>query len=427
MSERRLAIHPQFHGWRLVGFSAVSQLIALGFTVYVLGLYIQPLASEFGVSPGKLGWGMAMFYLMSSAIGPLLGYWVDRGAARQLMTLGAGMLALGFVCAGISTALWQIALACIVLIAPGSAMLGVLPCSALLVQWFDRRRSFAVGIAVIGISVGGFIMPPVTNALIESMGWRGSLISMGVFVAAFLMPLAWLMVVGKPADVAQWIDGEVTPAPLPTSAVAAAPPAVLISSRDIVSQRAFWLLVGTVGLLSMCSIMMVAFLVPYARVSGISSEVSALLVSLYAGSAVLGKFTLGWLGDRFSKRHIMVLVQVIAILGWGLLVLVKSAGGLMAAAAMVGFSVGGMTPLWATLVAYYFGPGAFGRVKGIMTLTMTVFLIIPGPLGGYLYDRLGSYEAGFAIVWWVLPVALLCAVLLPAKPQLWPGAATQPA
>ncbi|MYM64467.1 MFS transporter [Pseudomaricurvus sp. HS19] len=420
MSLRRFAVQPHFHGWRLVGFSTISQFIAMGFSIYILGLYIQPLATEFNVSPGTLGWGMGIFYLISSAMGPLVGSWVDKGHARLVLTLGALVFALGFVLMSLVSSLWQAALVCTFLLAPGACMLGVLPCATLLVQWFERRQSFAVGIAAIGISLGGFVMPPIANGLIDALGWRTSLLVLGLFVAAFLLPLSWALVVGRPADVGQFADGDT-----PDSASEAGtenfdrsseqPAVAALTAKAIVMQKTFWLLTGCIGLLSLCSIMMVTFMVPYARVAGLSSDTSALLISLYAGSAVVGKFLLGWVGDHFSRRKIMVLIQLVGALGWLCMVVWQNTAALMASAALVGFAVGGMTPLWATLIALHFGPAAFGRVKGIMTLAMTVFLIIPGPLGGYLYDRFGSYEAGFAMVWWVLPLALLCAWLLPEK------------
>jgi len=411
MSIRNLAINNQFHGWRLVGFCALCQGIAMGFSVYILGLYIQPMAAAFDVSPGTMGWGMGFFYLVNSLAGPVVGIWVDKGKARAVMMTGAVTFSLGFVLMGLSTQLYQAALVCVLLLAPGVCMLSVLPCATLLVQWFRKRQSFAVGIAAIGISVGGFIMPPIASHLIESEGWRASLIYLGIFIALFLLPLAWLMVIGKPRDIGQYPDGEIKEN---------AQESVSIENRevrlkDFLATRSFWMLTGCIGLLSLCSIVLVTFIVPYARASGIGAQLSAWMISLYAISAIVGKFVLGWFGDRMSKRKIMIVIQLIATAGWAFMVVWSTTAALMASAILVGFAVGGMTPLWATLIALYFGPEAFGRVKGIMTLAMTVFLVIPGPLGGYLYDMTGSYESAFSIFWWVLPVSMFCAVMLPEQ------------
>lgn len=411
MNFRQLAINHSFHGWRMVGFCTFSQFISMGCSIYILGIYIQPMAEAFAISPGKLGWGMASFYLVNSLAGPVVGTWVDRGKAREVMTLGAAVFGLGLILMGLAAEVIYAALVCIFLLAPGACMLAVLPCATLLVQWFRRRQSFAVGVSAIGVSLGGFLMPPVANALIELLGWRGSLIVLGAVVAAVLMPLAWFTVVGRPADIGQHPDGEA-----PTEAVSAEPAGeASLSVRRLLGSRAFWLLTATVGFLSTCSIMLVTYIVPYAVASGVSTASSALLISLYAGMAVLGKVLFGWLGDRLSKRLVMILIQALGTGGWLFMVLLNTTPALMLSAGLVGLAVGGMTPIWAALIAQHFGPTAFGRVKGVMTLVMLVFLILPGPLGGYLYDTYGSYATGFAIVWWALPVGLLCAILLPRQ------------
>lgn len=411
MNLTTLAINPNFHGWRLVGFSAFSQFIAMGFSIYILGIYIAPLAETFAVSPGKLGWGMGIFYLINSIAGPFVGAYIDRGHARQVMTLGALLFAGGFIGIGLAPNLWWVALACTLLLAPGACMLGVLPCAAILVRWFRRRQSFALGLSAIGVSLGGFVMPPVANTLIELFGWRMSLVALGSFIAISLTPLAWFMCVGKPEDINQFPDGEAPSADNPPSEQ---PPAM--GNLQLIRQARFWFITGTVGFLSLCSILLVTFIVPYARSIGLSSSLSALLISLYAGSAIVGKFTLGWLGDRWSKRQVMIAIQTIACIGWLFLLLNASAPALVLACTLVGFAIGGLTPIWASLLALHFGPAAFGQVKGIMTLAMLFFLVAPGPLGGFFYDQYGSYEAGFKFVFWLLPFGLLCAVLLKEKP-----------
>lgn len=413
MAAPALLIDSQFHGWRIVAFCFLSQFVSMGFSIYILGIYIQPIANEFGVSPGLLGWGMAFFYLANSLVGPFVGNWVDRGQARLVMPVGAVVFALGFVALGLSSHLLFSALACLLLLAPGACMLGVLPCATLLVQWFRRHQGLAVGIAAIGISLGGFVMPPLANLLIEQLGWRHSLMVLGGVVAALMLPLAWLVVVGRPADICQHPDGD--PPAVEPAAATAEPPAV--NAAALLTQKTFWLLTCSVGLLSATSIIMVTFIVPYAMSTGTSAASSAFLISLYAGFAVVGKVAFGWAGDRASRRKVMIAIQLCATFGWLVMVLVEGTLPMMISAALVGMAIGGMTPLWAALIALYYGPGAFGRVKGVMTLAMLAFLIVPGPLGGYLYDLTGSYAAGFAIIWWVLPVALLCTVLLPERPR----------
>lgn len=403
--------HPQFHGWRIVAFCGVSQFMAMGFSIYLLSLYIEPMANTFDVSPGLIGSGMGLFYLAISLAGPLVGSWVDRGHMRKVIMSGTLVFALSFVMMAFATNIWQVALACLLLLAPGVCMVGVLPCAAMLVNWFDRRQAFALGLAALGISCGGFFAPPLAAYLITHLGWQQSMLVFAAIIVGVLLPLSWALVAGKPADLNQHPDGILAPDQAEQAATAAAQG----SMKELMTEKTFWKLTLAVGFLSLCSILLITYIVPMARERGVSMELSALLVSAYAGSSLVGKFLLGWLGDKFEKRHVFILIQLLAIAGWLPMLLWGSISALMVSVVFVGLAVGGLTPIWSSMIAFYFGAGAFGRVKGAMTLAMLVCTVVPGPLGGLIYNYYGSYLASFWLLGAALPLALLCTWLLPKQ------------
>lgn len=404
--------HPRFHGWRIVAFCGISQFMAMGFSIYLLSLYIEPMAATFNVSPGLIGSGMGLFYLVTSLSGPLVGSWVDRGHMRTVIMGGTVMFALSFVAMALATSVWHVALACAILLAPGVCMIGVLPCAAMLVNWFEKRQAFALGVAALGISFGGFFAPPLAAYLITNLGWQQSMLVFAAIILIVLLPLSWALVVPKPADLNQHPDGV---EPAVTTETTGPTGAKNGSMKDLVSDKTFWYLTLAVGLLSLCSILLVTYIVPMARERGMSTELSALLISGYAASSLTGKFLLGWLGDKFEKRSVFLLIQVLAVVGWLPMLMLEGIVPLMASVVLVGLAVGGLTPIWGSLIAYYFGAGAFGRVKGAMTLAMLVCTVVPGPLGGLIYSLYGSYTTSFWLLWVALPVALLCTWMLPRQ------------
>lgn len=404
-----LLAHPQFHGWRIIAFCGISQFMAMGFSIYLLGLYIEPMSTAFNVSPGLIGSGMGLFYLVISLVGPLVGVWVDRGYMRRVIMSGAVLFSLSFVAMAFATSVLQVALACLLLLAPGVCMVGVIPCAAMLVNWFERRQGFALGIAALGISCGGFFAPPLAAFLIRQLGWQQSMLVFAAIIALVLLPLAWALVVSKPAELNQHPDG-VAPALSAAQVASAVPQSAL---KDLMVQKTFWNLTLAVGFLSLCSILLITYIVPMARERGVSMEMSALLVSAYAGASLVGKFLLGWLGDKFDKRGVFIFIQWLAIGGWLPMLLWGNVPALMLSVILVGLAVGGMTPMWSSLIAYYFGAGAFGRVKGAMTLAMLVCTVVPGPLGGMIYNYYDSYVASFWLLGLALPLALLCTWMLP--------------
>ena len=61
---------------------------------------------------------------------------------------------------------------------------GPLPNQVMLSRWFDAGRGKAMGIAYIGIGVGGALVPLLAHALTESLGWRTALQVIGVLMIA---------------------------------------------------------------------------------------------------------------------------------------------------------------------------------------------------------------------------------------------------
>src|SRR5207248_7572003 len=70
---------------------------------------------------------------------------------------------------------------------------GPLPNQVLLSQWFDRTRGRAMGVAYLGIGIGGAIVPLVANRLTQQFGWRGSLQALGGLIVLIAFPLAYLV------------------------------------------------------------------------------------------------------------------------------------------------------------------------------------------------------------------------------------------
>ena len=143
---------------------------------------------------------------------------------------------------------------------------------------------------------------------------------------------------------------------------------------------------------------------------------SAFLLSLYAVSGIAGKFTTGWLSDKFPPRRIMTATIIMAAFGWLPIVFAADTLSFAITASAVGFAMGGLIPVWATLVALNFGLHNFGRVRGIMALVLVGFTMVPGPLGGYLYDTTGSYATAFGILWWCLPLGVAMSLFIVAPP-----------
>ena len=414
MTNNNGSVARPFHGWKIVGLAMLAEFISVGFTSYLIGLYIEPLSKAFNATPGQLGWASSLFMLIVTLMGPLTGYWVDRDKVRVVLMAGALALSSGMMLLSQATTLIYATLTWVFLISPGAAMLSIVTIGALVVQWFERRRGLVMGMVTAGMSLGGFAMPPITAWLFSAFGWRLGTFSLGLFVAVVLVPTVWLIAVSKPADLGQHPDGE---APASTTVPSAREPSPK-GFRQFVSRRDFWFICAAVGTTTFTSIMIITYLVPYARAAGLDMRLSALLLSVYAGAAFFGKFIAGWLSDRFEPRRILSGITLCMALGFLPMVLFKEVVVCIPISiALVGLAVGGMMPVWISIIARNFGPQAYGRVQGAMGVMLVTVTVIPGPLGGYIFDTSGSYAPAFTLLIGVLLAGFVFTLLIPQQAE----------
>src|SRR6266487_2670013 len=168
------------------------------FAVVGLALYGLPLYYDFMVR--DLGWSRKMVTsgnaLSKLAVGPAFGFvagWiVDRFGPRRLMMAGIVMAGGALIGLGASTAVWTFYVFYF-FNALGYVCGGPLPNQVLLSQWFDRTRGRAMGVAYLGIGIGGALVPLLANRLTQQFGWRGSLQAVGVLIVLIAFPLAYFV------------------------------------------------------------------------------------------------------------------------------------------------------------------------------------------------------------------------------------------
>ena len=137
--------------------------------------------------------------------------------------------------------------------------MGNLSVSKLITQWFNKKAGRAIGIASVGVSFAGFIIPNVTEYLLFSMGfsWREVYLLFGCFILVFIIPLIWFFVIDNPQIINQLPDGVTKSEEADLSEEG-----LDWSIRDLLKDRNFWLL-SLVFSLQFCSLMAVLSHIPF--------------------------------------------------------------------------------------------------------------------------------------------------------------------
>ena len=403
------AAAPPFHGWRIVAVAFFVDFIAVGFFFYSYGVFFKALAAEFGGARLDVAVGLTLVNMIGGLLAPLIGDALDRFPIRRTILAGTLSMSLGFLLLSVVQAQWQFYLILATLIAFGSNAMGGLATAKLVANWFEVRRGTALGVATMGISLSGVVMPLASAVLIEQLGWRGGFVVFGLFTALLVLPVVLRFVVSTPEDIGQLPDGA-------GHRVRPEGPRPALSSRTLLAQRNFWMITLAIGLLFCVMGATLTHMVPRVTDRGFSLMQAAPVLSFGAGAGVLGKVVFGWLVDRLDARLALLAATTSQFLGQlGML----ASGDYVAfaiGATVFGFGMGGIVPLHGAIAGIAFGRENFGRVMGLMRPAMMPLQVAGLPFAGWIFDTRGDYTLAFQIFLGLYLASALCtwALRLPA-------------
>jgi MFS family permease len=412
----------RFYGWWLLLVLWIVYTIPIGFVFYGPPILYPFMIQETGWSRGDMMLGYAVIMLVTGLSSPLAAWMIGRLGSRATLFIGGVVLAAATSLMGLLGHDYRAYIALCVFIGLGAALASFIPIQTVIVFWFSARRALAMGLVLGGGAIGGFFAPQVINAAVLSAGanWRvGWLITgMAAVVAAVVAIVA---VRNRPADLGQYPDGR------PTAAGAGTARASRTHRTDIdwtltevVKTRALWLLlVATIGAFFLWQVLITQGPL-HLQDRGFDPKMAAFLYSLAIGLSIMGRFTAAALGDVIELRFLFGFA-VLCILAGGILFWFASPDAMWVAylyPPLAGFGMGAAYISEATIVANYWGPEAFARVRGLIGPVAVLFEAGAPPLAGFLYDIQGTYLTVMIISWLVASAGIVAILLCrpPASP-----------
>lgn len=370
---------------------AVVLAIALGVR-HSFGLFLSPMSDDYGWGRETFAFAIAIQNLVWGLAQPFTGAFADRFGAGRVILVGAVLYALG---------LWGMSGAATPLMLTLST--GMLIGLALSATSFsvilgavgrvvpDAQRPMAMGLVSAAGSLGQFLMLPGVLGMIRGVGWQGALIGLAI-LALMMLPFA-AMVRVRAAPPLQNTPAQTLPQAL----------------GEAFSRPDFWLL--SLGFF-VCGFQLVfiglhlpAYLVDQQLPATVGTTVLA-LVGLFN---IVGTWLAGWLGSRLFRAGLLawiyLLRSVVIVLFLWLPLTPWSAYLFGMAMGVLWLST---VPLTNSIVATIFGVRNLSMLGGIVFLFHQVGSFAGGWLGGYLFDRTGSYE----LVWQIsIGLGVLAALL----------------
>src|ERR1700722_15124127 len=166
-----------FYGWVVLIVCTVLATMAYGL-MFSYSVFFKPLAGHFGWDRAQTSSVYSASLLLRGVFSIAVGWLADRFGAKALLTVGGGIVFMGFAaCTRVHTLL-QFFLTYGVGLAVGlSGVFGI--STSLVARWFTKKSGLALGILSMGSGLGTLIVVPTSAWLINTYSWSTTFITCG--------------------------------------------------------------------------------------------------------------------------------------------------------------------------------------------------------------------------------------------------------
>ncbi|MEM7301606.1 MAG: MFS transporter [Pseudomonadota bacterium] len=393
--------------WIVITCGCIIAMMTFGVRS-AMGFFQAPMLADTGWSRTTFGLAMAIQQLLWGVTQPIMGAVADRYGTWRVLTFGAVVYAVGNYMMAVSSApIWlHVGGGVLVGIGVGSASFGII-LAAFARTVSPEQRSFVFGVGTAAASLGMFVFAPISQGLIESLGWSDTLTWFAVLM--LIIPVLALPLIGSArSGGTNLTDDDLT---------------IREALAEAFSTRGYVLL--TIGFF-VCGFH-VAFLAvhfpAYVNDLGIDTKWAVVAIALIGGFNVIGSLAAGIIGQRYSKPVFLALIYIGRSIAFTLFLLIPaSPTTVVIFAVAMGFLWLSTVPPTNALVAVMFGTRHLGLLGGLVFFNHQIGSFLGVWLGGYLYDIMGSYD----VVWWIgVALGLIAAILhWPIKEQPVPRLAS---
>lgn len=358
----------------VVTFAAAAVLMVTMGARNTLGLFVSPINSSTGLGVVTISFALAIAQFVWGAVQPLAGALADRHGPRPVLVWGLVVLAFGtaltpFMSSGLGLVL---ALGFLTAIGSGAASFSVL-LGAAAQRLPPHARGTASGVINAGGSFGQFVFAPITQKLIQGLGWAGAMWALAVAMLAAL-PLVGAVAQGGPA-VHKGGEG------------------ALSAVRGALRDRSYLLLHAGFFTCGFHIAFLVTHLPGEVDLCGLPVTVASWSLAIIGLANIAGSLLAGAAVSRYRSKLALALMYGSRA---ALILLYLAAPKTPATFYLFAFGLGltwlSTVPPTAAIVGKLFGIRYLATLFGLTLLSHQVGAFFGAWLGGIAIERLGSYQ-----------------------------------
>jgi len=381
---------------------AMNALAVFGF-----GVFLKPLTEQFGWERGALSGAFSVGAFMTGVLSLIAGRLSDRYGPRIFVTIAGLLLGTGFILMSQVNSLWQVYLIWGLLVGLGIGCAAT-PIISTMPRWFSKRRGITLAITVAGFNFGAVIGPLLIQWLISSYSWQRAFLITGFLPLVVIIPLAQFMK-RDPEKMGLKPYGEDEPAKesRPVNLAATG-----LSFAQALKTVRFWVFGSLQFAFGFCVQIVIVHIAAHATDIGVPAIIAASILSISAGSWIVGNLATGFLSDRIGGRLALSACFIFLIMGLIWLIFTTNTTGFLLFALVFGITSGGIIPLLILVPAELFGLRNLGAISGTFLLLGTTGGSISAPLAGYIFDVSGEYRVAFIVSVIIGVIAIILSLVL---------------
>ena len=371
--------------WQVLVCGAIIVSMAMGIR-HGFGLWMQPMTQEMGWGREDFATAIGIQNISWGLIGIFLGMLADRFGAFRVIVFSCLLYALGLW--GMAQAASPAWLALTLGVMVGAAQAGTT--FAIVFGIIGRnipaeKRSWAMGVVSAAGSFGQFLLVPTSSYMIEHIGWHQALL---VLAAGMLMVLPLTLGLREPA----FAGGQ---APKRQQSI-------LQAVREAFGYRSFQLLMAGYFVCGFQVVFIGVHMPSYLKDQGLDPQVAGTALALIGLFNILGTYAAGVLGQHFPKNLLLSFNYTMRGVFISLFIFLPlSPVSVYLFAAAMGLLWLSTVPVTSAIVAQMFGVAHFSMLSGFVFMSHQLGSYMGVWLGGWVFDRTGSYDQV-----WYLTIAL---------------------
>ena len=401
----------KFFGWRMVAIAIAIDFFAVGFAFQSYPVIQLQLEKELQLSRFLTTLTIPIFMICSALFFPVVGKLLDQHSVKRILIWGGFIYSLSLMGLYFTVNYLSFIVVYALPIALGGTLMGNLSTSKLVSSWFEQQAGRALGIAAMGVSFAGFIFPNLTQYFLMDvllLEWREVYLVFGIFLLIIITPLMFLLVIDKPENVNQEIDGGFNKREKESEELKG----LEWQIKDLLKNKNFWILTAVFSLQFSSMMAILAHITFYAAENGWADQ-AAFIFAMYAIPAMISKVVFGWLVEKkLDPRAAVSISLALQALGLILILSAQTPTQLAFVIAIFGFGGGAGLPMSNILFRNTFTPKSFGTSRGLAQPFIALTQATGTPVVAILFQYYGNYDNAFLMLIGMVVAAIFIVWLL---------------